>query len=358
MSLTNKEINDNSKNQKNNSTGKKLPSITIDIIPHIEKEIVNESKNNNNNLINNKISLTPINKRRKSSNINNVKLFLQNSLKAKRSSVIKEKESLNCVSKKEKESNCEIISPKQRKSINYNNYDIINNNAQNNVILNLFQYANNIYQNDEHFYKNIISKNDDIYRFSSNKTNSFINKFKPNSIIQKKLKLRINFGLNENDNNIYKKRISKENESIDTSQNKVKNSFTQFLEYNKRFSLLDKNKKSNLYNTNGDGSKSSKYNFMRLKTFKKKNFNYLGKISEENVIEKIKPKSSIKVNNKKQFNSNTNMKSPMNNDVINNNNNNTAKEVENKIEEHVNEKKKKKKFFLFCCLSSNDNEED
>ncbi len=122
---------------------------------------------------------------------------------------------------------------------------------------------------------------------------------------------------------------------------------------------MDKNKKSNLYNTNGDGSKSSKYNFMRLKTFKKKNFNYLGKISEENVIEKIKPKSSIKVNNKKQFNSNTNMKSPMNDDIINNNNNNnTAKEVENKIEEHVNEKKKKKKFFLFCCLSSNDNEED
>jgi hypothetical protein len=274
------------------------------------------------------------------------------------------------------------MSPKPRKSINYSKYNLIkikNNNSPGNEIVKLFHFANNLYQKDEHFNKNIISKNIDINNIPSNKSNHLFGITRVNS--QRKKKLVIRFGLNEdnsNNNKIFKRKISnatKGKESSDFNQSK-KNSFSNYLEnYSRNKTPINRinsevhqndnftknkfldNKKSNIFEMSGNlSSKNKKVNLLFAKTFKKENI-YLEKISEENLLNKLNKKTTIKSN--KNNNKNLDTLTSINNKM--NCLDNEIKKENSKNEQNNNNiviKKKKKKFFLFCCLFSNDDNSD
>ena len=352
-----------------------------------DKENKKNQEHPKNNSKNNTFCLSPNMQRRKSTNINNVKLYLKNSLKTKSNRKNKkqsDRESINGNTNKENESNLGMMSPKPRKSINYNKYDLIkiqNNNSPDNEIINLFHFANNLYQKDEHFNKNIITKNIDINNIPSNKSDHFLRIIRANT--QNKKKLIIRFGLNEDNNNnnkIINRKISnasKGKELSDFNQSK-KNSFSNYLENISRNKTpikrvgseihqnhnLTKNKffdskKSNIFDMSGNlTSKNKKVHLLYTKTFKKNNYR-LEKISEENLLNKLNKKNTIKTNknNNKNLDTITSINNKMNcfdNEIK------FVKKENSKNEQNNNIviKKKKKKFFLFCCLFSNDKDSD
>jgi hypothetical protein len=382
----NNDINEISNNNVVNEHKKKVPKSYLFKI-NFSQNIGNKKNQENpkSNSKNNMICLSPNIHRRKSTNINNVKIYLKNSLKTKnnlKNQKIKDMESINVKSNKENESNKGLMSPKPRKSINYSKYNLIkikNNNSPGNEIVKLFHFANNLYQKDEHFNKNIISKNIDINNIPSNKSNHLFGITRVNS--QRKKKLVIRFGLNEdnsNNNKIFKRKISnatKGKESSDFNQSK-KNSFSNYLEnYSRNKTPINRinsevhqndnftknkfldNKKSNIFEMSGNlSSKNKKVNLLFAKTFKKENI-YLEKISEENLLNKLNKKTTIKSN--KNNNKNLDTLTSINNKM--NCLDNEIKKENSKNEQNNNNiviKKKKKKFFLFCCLFSNDDNSD
>ena len=270
----------------------------------------------------------------------------------------------------------EIISDSMnKKSPTKNIYDY-----NDNEIINLFHFANNLYQNDEHLSKNIISKKIDTNDISKEK--SFINVGRTSSMHQKK-KLIINFGLNEQENqsikNLIKENGGKSNEeNINTNSKnkqfssiKEKNTFSNFLKstpklnypkknrgdetyknihWRKAFNLNEKGKINGLQNFDGDmTAKNSKIKFLKVRTFKNKMSCDLDKKFEESNKKKINKINSPKSNKKKKKRV----------DSINSFKNKTnelenlkkEKEDNQNQEINVNNIKKKKKFCLFCCFN-------
>ena len=190
----NNEINGDSINNKNEKSIKESSPLIfkINILKPLENEIKDENPNDNNNK-KNRLFLSP-SPRRKSKNNNNLKLLLKNSFKSKNGKSEKEyneKENSNLLktkSIKESQNNdkSQIINSENISKINSNSpkskhrqslktFNSINNNNYNDSdIINLFHFANNLYQKDEHLSKNIISKKLDM-NDSKNKSNILLN---------------------------------------------------------------------------------------------------------------------------------------------------------------------------------------
>ena len=392
----NNAIKDSNNNR--NETENKSKFYKINIIKTNEKEKLAESPKNNKK--NNKLFLTPIQVRRKSKieNDNEFKNFLLNSVCSKRGSLIipmtKDQPQINllkiktikdkkAISPKYKKSTfgCESYNPKYKRSVNYN-LDINNNNVNNkqNSILNILKLTSNIYNNDEHLKKDVVTKKIDINNIPNIKKSDLFMSGNIDKIIKKK-KLIITFGLNEqneinvnqnefksNKLNSFKRKISSGSKGKSSND---KNSFSNYIKINKRNkspskerhdeSNKNKNNDINLITENSTKnkpireedmtSKSIKFSLGRAKTLKTKS-NYDQKIIEEK--RKFKSKISVR-NNKLKSNKKVNINSNKSqaNDTINN----SKKES---LKNELNTKKEKKKICFFCCLSqkSNDSDED
>ena len=388
----NNAIKDSNNNR--NETENKSNFYKINIIEPNEKEKLSETPKNNKK--NNKLFLTPIQARRKSKyeNDNEIKNFLLNSVCSKRGSIIvpntKDQPQINLlktkaakekiiISPKYKKSTfgCENYSPKLKRSVNYN-ININNNNVNNrqNSILNILKLTSNIYNNDEHLKKDVITKKIDINNIPNIKKSELFTSGNIDKLIKKK-KLIITFGLNEqneinvnqnefksNKLNSFKRKIStgsKGKSSID------RNSFSNYIKINKRnkspskerhdesnknndINLVTENSTKNKPNKEGDvTSKNIIFNLGRAKTLKTKS-NCDQKIIEEK--RKFKSKISVRTSKSKTskkicLNSNKNQV----NDTINNSKKESPKN-------ELKTKKENKKICLFCCLSQKSNDSD
>ena len=415
----NNEKNENPNNNKqinfikvNNS-----PVFKINILKPIENETKKESSNINNQK--NRLCLSPVVKRRKSKNMDNLKLMLQNSFRSKCGKSDKEKEekeekeesevvkknnirySQNFIKSQINNEECNPVITKKKSFLDIKSQQTNKSNKKSEIssnkmnkksppknnndynddeIINLFHFANNLYQNDEHLSKNIISKKIDTNDLSKEK--SFINAGRTNSFHQKK-KLVVNFGVNEQESQIIKHLI-KENEKKSNEENiktdskvkqfssiKEKNTFSNFLQstpklktpiknkgdetnkdnqLKKALNLNEKRKISGLQNLEGDMTdKNSKIKFGKVRTFKNKMSCDLDKKFEESNKKKINKINSPKANKKKRKRG----------DSINSFKNKTneldnlkkEKEDTQNQEININKIKKKKKICLFCCFN-------
>ena len=417
----NNNLKENNENQKNNHFYK------INIIKTSEKQVIPQTPINNNKQ--NKLLLSPTSKRRKSKNEDEInKMMLDCSFRSKKitlsksvkkdnpidspksprptnfinnlqkTTTIKEKDKkFDRYNNKDEEKlyNKSNISPKRRISVNYNNNNFNNSNKKSkneNSYLNILKYTRNIYENDEHLKKQMLTKKIDINDLANMKKNNlFISNRINNKNFQKK-KIIISFGLNENENPIilqegynknlksFKRKISsatKGGPSNELSKSKEKSSFSNFLKFNQKSSNREKegessrnyNKKNfenNLMEDNsiknfkpnkgGDlTSKSSKF-YLTAKTIKTKNMNSVKILEEKNDKNKNKLKSNQKENktkNQKKESINSNKNQTNDFDILKKE---SPKNKENKIENNIN--KKKKKFWFFCCLNFKENDSD
>ena len=175
MINTHKSSKKNIENQRN--------SYTIKIIKHFEKDNINENKKKDNECLSffNSKSIN---------DINNAKNILDNFLEKKNQCSIDQKNSLFCQSKKSinKRNNKssifyeEPLSPIQKYWKNYN----INNNNNNNFSINLIKFTEQLYENEEHFKKNITLKESD--------------KNEPRKSKSKSRKINYNLDLNKKEN--------------------------------------------------------------------------------------------------------------------------------------------------------------
>ena len=352
----------------------KTPIHKINIITHDIKENGHENKNiNNNNNINNKNKLfySPI-FRRKSGYLTGIKNILEQSYKRKRSNnfeednsklqkikTLKEKSNNNINREKEiymKEPNLELHKK------NSNRYDNSNNNFKNGV-KNLLQFTSNLYENDEHLNKGIITKKIDMNNFPNSKKNNLV--ISGGSIFQKK-KLIISFGLNDqskdisllnNKNCSFKRKVSNISNRKITNEQRKKNSFSNFLKLKKiksptkemkEISNNNNNNKmvkySNIPNNDGDFTyKKSKYDYLRAKTIKSK------RIIGEKILEEIES-VKYKKKNSKAYNSKSK--------IIDTNKNETNDLIDSKKESPQNKPKNKKCYSLcfYNCKFNDDSE--
>lgn len=352
----------------------KTPICRINIIKHDEKENDHENKNiNNNNNINNKNKLfySPALFRKKSGYITGIKNILEQSYKTKRTNNFEEdnsnlqkiktfKEKSNNNMHREKEIYMKEASLESHKK-NSNKHYNANNNFENGV-KNLLQFASNLYENDEHLNKGIITKKIDMNNFPNSKKNSLV--ISGGSIFQKK-KLIISFGLNDqskdisllnNKNCSFKRKVSNiSNRKLSNEQSK--NSFSNFLKIKKIKSTTKERKEisnnnnhykmikySNIPNNDGDfTSKSCKYDYLRARTFKPK------RIIAEKIFEEIEPVKYKKKNSKIH-----NSKSK----IIDTNKNETNDLIDSKKESPKNKNKtKNKKFNFLCCFKCKFNDD-
>ena len=305
----------------------KTPIHKINIITHDIKENGHENKNiNNNNNINNKNKLfySPI-FRRKSGYLTGIKNILEQSYKRKRSNnfeednsklqkikTLKEKSNNNINREKEiymKEPNLELHKK------NSNRYDNSNNNFKNGV-KNLLQFTSNLYENDEHLNKGIITKKIDMNNFPNSKKNNLV--ISGGSIF------------NSFSNFLKLKKIkSPTKEMKEISNNNNNNKMVKY---------------SNIPNNDGDfTSKTSKYDYLRAKTIKSK------RIIGEKILEEIES-VKYKKKNSKAYNSKSK--------IIDTNKNETNDLIDSKKESPQNKPKNKKCYSLcfYNCKFNDDSE--
>ena len=388
----NNAIKDSNNNR--NETENKSNFYKINIIKPSEKEKPVETPKNNKK--NNKLFLSPIKVRRKSSceNDNENKNLLLNSVCSKRGSIIvqntKDQPQINLLraktikeakgsSPKYRKSTfgCEDYSPSLKRSVKFKIY--INNNNVNNMknsILNIQKLTNNIYNNDEHLKKEVVTKKIDINNIPNIKKSELFMSGNMDKLIKKK-KLRITFGLNEqkeinvNQNEFKSNKLNSSKRKISSGSkgksSNDRNSFSNYIKINKinkspskekhddsnknnDINLVTENSTKNKPNREGDvTSKSIKFNLGRAKTLKTKT-NCGQKIIEEK--RKFKPKISERSNKSKTIKKvGLNSKKNQVNDTINNSKKESPKN-------ELNIKKEKKKLCLFCCLSQKSNDSD
>ena len=392
MSIDMKETNNINTQEKIKNEKKNF--FKINIIKPKDNETNHEIQNSNK--INKKrLLFSPIQIRRRSKNEEQIKNFLESSLREKRSfikkSEDKEKEKENEKEKnyqniiksktmKEKNTNNEkknkvenllfrgSISPTKKKILNN---DINNNINNNNDILNLIKYANKLYENDQHFDKLLISN-----KFE---TNESINNKKGDSLLHLKYlphkkRLIINFGLDDDNSLNWRKERKISNGSRLKSFSNYVNKNLRFtpkkekeIESNKnnnnnlildnKFMCSNKSNKSNrLINNNGDlTSKSSKFYASKGKIVKKQILD----IGENALKDKDKDKEKDKIKINKKNTSKTNKSKNKKKESINSNRNQTndCDILKKQNTENKNKLKKKKNLFcLFCCLNYKQND--
>ena len=334
--------------------------------------------------------------------------FLKISLKTKHTNVIKkEKEEINkkntinsinnshSIQKEESKKNIlgGSISPK-----NIRKMKIENNDKEKNLI-NLFQMTDKLYTNDDHFQKDFITKNKINNKINSSnisKKNHF-NSGRINNL-QRKKKLIITFGLNEdknnNNNTILKSSFAENSEKnlqnlhfnrrkstitkgVDSELNKSKekSNFSQYLKLKQRYRSASKdiNDESNGNNNSTHKQKNESHpnhalhncktnneknftrrnsQFYRAKTYKTSKNTESPKKMKEIEKEDIKSKklNKFKKAYTNKINNNKSSKSPIFND-----------DEEMPKKEQKKEKKQnnfKSKFCLLCCLKNKLNDSD
>ena len=372
----NNEINEGTDNNKKetNKNEDKPHFFKINIIKPKEIEKTNEKQNTQNNM---RLSLSS--KRNKSKKkINDIKLILESSFRPKYSKRKSEQKSEgnNCNNNNENDS----IFGRSENSINLNdelNNNNINpknkininqiNNSENNSNKNLYLFTNNLYQNDEHFKKCVISKKNknDFSKSKINNSLSNIANIKNISNSKKNFKESIslhnqscksikNF-LEQNSIKIDSKFKFKEKKYCFENKLKLKNPIKtkdeeSFKNYTrtKVFNLNDNNKSNIQYFDENNTVKSSNIYLYKNKIDKiKYNNNEEKKLEINN--KKSKPKKNAKTNKKKVGEKKTvsvnNLKNK-NNEIVEN-----VKKENCKIQEDIDKKNKKKKFCLFCCFN-------
>ncbi len=325
-----------------------------------------EAKNINSHKKRNSFIWSPTLCRRKTGNIKDISIILEPACKTKKSN----RNSDVYARLHSKENISSIQKPNHQ---NNNKNKIFENNLSN-----LLKFTNNLYNNDEHLNKGIITKKIDMNNFPNTRKNSMIlSSGKCNNIFHKK-KLIISFGLNDpnkDKNNAYEKLfLRKVSNSSNKRNNCHKNSFSNYLTIKKKKSpskerkmesnqtihkiniygnmvnaTSNKNnnkKKIKLFNSiiNNDGdktSKSSKYNFSRAKTFKPK------KIINEKILEESIPITKTKTKNYSKLN--------FHKSKIIETNKNDMLETKNTSPNNKNIKTKKNNFF--CCLNCRTNDD-
>jgi hypothetical protein len=393
----NNVINENNllMTQEKSDKGSKSPFKRINTAKQDNKEVDNENKNINNNYIKDKhkLALSPTLCRKKSGNINDIRNILEHSYKIKYSNQIEDDHIKLNVAKTIKNNN-----PKREKDIYFGDASPIclpkrkslicrmnNNRIQkaNSSIINLVKFTNNLYKNDGHLNKGIVTKKIDMNNFPNNRKNSLLISSGCNNNIFQKKKLIISFGLNEQNKDksnaherySFKRKISKSSNKKN-SDGLFKSSFSNYIKIKKNkspskerkmesnhninkvnankmfFFSSNKNnnhKKITIFNSiiNNDGdftSKSSKYDYSRAKTFKPKKI-IKEKILEESVpITKAKTKYYAKINHNKSK-------------IIESNKNEINDLLENKKTSPTNKSKKFNKINFFCCLSCKNNDD-
>jgi hypothetical protein len=381
------EINENN-NKSNQDTFENPPKISfykINILAAVENANINENKNEKENKEN-------INKKKKANNSkknllllepfsNKLKLkkslknILESSFRSKRSSMQDQdknkdnpkddKLNIIVVNNNENENLIkvnELISPNlisPRKSYNLNEK---NNDSE----FNLCKLAEQLYENEEHFQKNIIPKkgglNDSLNTMKKN--DSYISE----EIIKKKVKNNYNLIIDSTDKDQSNANLLKE--IIDKNKDDIK-------------------RKSNV--SNSSKGKSSNYNIK--KSTKKNNFSNFKKIKFKDEVENKEYKEEDKISIKKRPKFSNNMlnnsrtlkqnfsskplrlydnKKPAKEDTeikiknskkksSNKNKNNQSQINDNtKNEKTKNNKRdnKDKSFCYFCCLNNKDNDSD
>ena len=374
------EINENN-NKSNQDTFENPPKISlykINILASVEnaninenenesKENINKKKKNNNNK-KNLLLLDPFSSKKTKKNLKNI---LESSFRSKRNS--RKEEDENKDNLKDNKSNIVVVNNNENESpikVNeFNSPNLINprkkNKEKNNDReLNLCKLAEKLYENEEHFQKNIIPKKGSLIDSLNTikKNDSFISE----GIFKKKLKSNFNIYIDST--------IKDQNNS---------NLLKEFSDKN-----LDKIKRKSNASSSSKG-KSSIYN--NKKGIKVSNCSSFKKIKFKNEVEmkQDKEEDQISIRKRSKFS---------NNNIINNcktlkqnisskplrlydnkkpskeeteiNNDNTKKKSSNKIKndkskindntknENIKNKKKNKKFCYFCCLNNKDNDSD
>lgn len=391
----NNVINENNllMTQEKSDKGSKSPFKRINTAKQDNKEVDNENKNINNNYIKdkNKLALSPTLCRKKSGYINDIRNILEHSYKIKYSNQIEDDHIKLNVAKTIKNNN-----PKREKDIYFGDASPIclpkrkslicrmnNNRIQkaNSSIINLVKFTNNLYKNDGHLNKGIVTKKIDMNNFPNNRKNSLLISSGCNNNIFQKKKLIISFGLNEQNKDksnaherySFKRKISKSSNKKN-SDGLFKSSFSNYIKIKKNKSPSKERKmesnqnihKINIYSNlvnatsnknnnkrkiklfnsiiNNDGdqtSKSSKYNFSRAKTFKPK------KIIHEKILEESIPITKTKTKNYSKLNFHKSK-------IIESNKNDM---LETKNTSPNNKIIKTKKINLFCCFNCKTNDD-
>jgi len=220
-----------------------------------------------------------------------------------------------------------------------------------NEVLNIVKLANHLYENDEHFQKEIFAKKVNLNNYYQKKNSNLFT----SSLLTKKSKKKkivISLGVNDDKNSLkgstvqnkdFKRKITGASKFYNSND---KNSYTDYAK-NKQKKVIKKGDesvkqkiKSNLFKEENNKV------FLKLKSVKLKN---------ENIPEKLLNKDKIskeEKNKNKQANSlNTNKKSADDNNIT----------LFNRKESEIIQKStnnKKKKFCLFCCLYPNQNGSD
>jgi len=366
----NNDINENN-NKSIQDTFENPPKISIykiNILASVENANINENINegslNNNKQTNgskkNLLFLDTFSNKKKSKK-NNIKNILESSFRSKKRSSLADQEKDND-NLKDGKSNIIVINSIgneiQNKDSDFYSCSFISPRGKNKLIrenneseFKLSKLAEQLYENEEHFQKDIISKkrglNDSINTIKKN--DSFISE----EIIKKKR--RNNMFLNvepfdKDNSNANLLKDYKRRKSNVSSSSKGKSSNYNIKNYKKKnnFSNFKKNNFKNEAEKKGDGEE-----------YKNKN----KKNSNMNLKQNLSSKILRIYDNKKTMNENNEIK-----------NKNTRKKSSNKIKSDKsqinddtkkgnNAKNKKKenknqKFRFFCCLNNNDNDSD
>ena len=340
-----------------NKDGKKNPFYGINILKPIENEEFHEMPlSPTHKSIKNRLFLSPpIKVRRNSKNEIETKNLLRKSSIPKKNSLLEtsKKDKAKTINNPNSYKNqniyireCIIIIPVRKKKMK----DNCNNNNIDDTS-NILKFTNQLYENDEHFNKLLISKKND-----GNPRNS------------PKRKKIIKFELDDNVsiNKLYKKKISnifRKKESSDINKGADKRSFTNFIKMRTGYSpkkerededIINKTIRNSNYNQNmfsnylefnnknnkdGDCTTKSVKFYAKSKTAKSKNMN----VPDKSLVNEY-DKMSKKKTNKKRGSLNSSIKNQTN-----------FCEIPKKKNTSKN---KKKLFCLFCCLNTKQNDSD
>ena len=376
------EINENN-NKSNQDTFENPPKISfykINILASVENANINENENENKENINKKkktnnnkknlLLLDPFSNKKTKKNLKNI---LESSFRSKRNSRREEDENKDNL--KDNKLNIVVVNnnenENQIKLNEFNSPNLIsprkkNKEKNNDRELNLSKLAEKLYENEEHFQKNIIPKKGSLIDSLNTikKNDSFISE----EIIKKKLKSNFNINIDSNNKdhsnaNLLKEFSDKHLDNIKRKSNASSSSKGKSSIYN-----IKKGIKTNNYSN----FKKSKYkNEVEVEKKEDKEEDKISirkrpKFSNNNIISNSK---TLKLNiSSKPLKLYNNKKSPK--EETETKIDNTKKKSSNKIKnnksqindntknEKIKSKKKDKKFCYFCCLNNKDNDSD
>lgn len=387
------EINDSIKSSKNKTKNHIKPTHSNVNIVRMKNKI-NGNENKGTNSQSNLNILIP--SKKFSRQLSKSKNILENSLKVKKYIIDKkEKEEEEKVKEKEKENEKENkskadyhkipfisqknnnhrnsnkdLSPKSKKKSNLN----VKKNPNENDILKLVTFANKVYEDEEHFKKDIFTKRD---KYDSSNPNTKRNMYHHKRSINNEITYKISKELlpeSGNKNIHFRRRLSSATKlrfSIDFSKSKEKSNYSNLLKLKQNLSKENEDDTKYIFDTqeNNNKIKNCKFNnydldtkhissqklLIRAKTLKhskSKEFNYHKKIKEEKEEETIN--KSINKNKLSKVNT---LKS---NNTKNNYNKSQIQDLEIiKKESSKKFKKYRKNYYCFlCCLNSKNDDSD